>query len=77
LIELRARRKIPTAQAVAYFEEKTNPEFYKGYGFAGWIGFLRNNQLITQTEDDVVITDIGNDFLIWLEATKLSPNRPG
>ena len=79
LIELRARRKIPTAQAIAYYEEyeKANPEFYKEYGFAGWIGFLRNTQLITQTEDDVVITDVGDDFLIWLEATKLSPNRPG
>ena len=79
LIELKARRKIPTAQVIAYYEEyeKANPELYKGYGFSGWIGFLRNTGLITQTTDDVVITDVGDDFLSWLDATKLSPNRLG
>jgi hypothetical protein len=79
LVELKARRKIPTAQAIAYYQEyeKANPEMYKGYGFAGWIGFLRNAGLITQTDDDVVITEVGDDFLSWLDASKLSPNRAG
>jgi hypothetical protein len=79
LVELKARRKIPTAQALAYYQEyeKANPEMYRGYGFAGWIGFLRNTGLITQTDDDVVITEVGDDFLSWLDASKLSPNRAG
>jgi hypothetical protein len=79
LIELRARRKVSTADSIGFYEqyEKANPEFYKGYGFPGWIGFLRNTGLITQTTDDVVITEQGDDFLIWLEATKLPPNKPG
>ena len=41
LIELRARRKIPTAQAIAYYDEyeKANPEFYKGMGLPDGSGF--------------------------------------
>ena len=77
LMELRARRKVPTANVVAFYEtyEKANPEFYKGYGFPGWIGFLKSNNLITQTDDDVVVTELGDDFLTWLEAMKLSPDK--
>lgn len=79
LKELKARRKVPTADAVAFYAEyeKANPEFYKGYGFPGWIGFLKNTGLITQNTDDVVITEVGDDFLTWLDAVKLTPNKPG
>ena len=78
LIALEARRRVPTDEAHKfYLEIETKyPEVYAGYGFAGWIGFLKHHGLVTQVGDDITITDFGDDFLEWLRATRLSVNKP-
>lgn len=78
LIELKARRKVPTDEALNYYRqvESMFPEFYAGYGFAGWLGFLKNHLLVGQEDRDVFITDIGDDFMLWLQAKQLSINKP-
>jgi len=78
LLELGARRKVPTKDAHEFcvkFEEKF-PEVYAGYGFPGWLGFLKSNGLINHEEDNVIITPFGDDFLAWLRANRLSTNKP-
>ena len=67
-------------EAVVFYSEiaKKNSGFYDTYGFAGWLGFLRAHNLVLQTGEKqtvIEITDIGDDFLRWLESSKLPANR--
>jgi hypothetical protein len=77
LNELAARRKVAATEAYTFYQEfeKKYPEIYAGYGFSGWIGFLKDRGLVAQTGDDIRITPLGDDFLTWLRATKLSRNK--
>lgn len=77
LISLEARRKVHNDEAHKYFleVEQKFPEVYTDYGFSGWLGFLKNHGLIVQTNDDVSISDFGDDFLRWLRATRLSISK--
>ena len=82
LKELSVRRRATVAEAVTFFSEaeRLNPKFYEGYGFAGWLNFLKARNLVAQTgnnQEFVEITDIGDDFVLWLERSKLPTNRPG
>lgn len=78
LISLEARRKVSNDEAHRYFLEVDQrfPQVYADYGFAGWLGFLKNHGLIAQAGDDVAVTDFGDDFLLWLRATRLSIAKP-
>jgi hypothetical protein len=78
LIALEARRKIPTDEAFRFYKEieAQYPEIYAGYGFVGWIGFVKSRGLVAQVADDVAITAFGDDFLRWLQATQLTINKP-
>ncbi len=77
LTSLEARRKVPATEAYAFYQEfeKKYPEVYTGYGFSGWLGFLKQRGLVEAAGDDIRITPIGDDFLKWLRATKLSLNK--
>jgi hypothetical protein len=78
LKELGARRRVTNAEAHQFYLEieKQNPEAYAGYGFSGWLGFLKNRGLIRQEGEDVVMTDLADDFLTWLQAARLTVNKP-
>jgi hypothetical protein len=78
LKELSARRRVTNAEAHQFYSEveKQNPEAYAGYGFSGWLSFLKNRGLIRQEGEEVVITDVADDFLTWLQATRLPVNKP-
>jgi hypothetical protein len=52
------------------------PQIYANYGFDGWLGFLKNNSLITQTGNTIEITDFGREFLFYLTAARLVENKP-
>ena len=77
LIELEARRKVQNTEALAFNKdvERQNSAAYAGYGFPGWLGFLRNQALVTQIGDEIHITPLGDDFLLWLRTTKLSIDK--
>lgn len=77
LTALEARRKVTASEAYAFYQEfeKKYPEIYNGYGFSGWLGFLKQRGLVEAVGDDIRITPLGDDFLKWLKATKLSFNK--
>jgi hypothetical protein len=78
LIQLQARRKVSIDEAHKFYLEaaaQKYPEVYAEYGFPGWLGFLKNHGLITQSDEDVAITDFGDDFVTWLRATRLNVNK--
>jgi hypothetical protein len=78
LNELAARRRVAASEAHAFYQEfeKKFPEMYTGYGFSGWLGFMKQRGLVEAVGDDIRITPLGDDFLTWLKATKLSTNKP-
>jgi hypothetical protein len=77
LTALEARRTIPASEAYAFYQEfeKKYPEIYNRYGFPGWLGFMKQRGLVEAVGDDIRITPLGDDFLQWLRATKLSVNK--
>ncbi len=80
LIELRARRRTTAAEALQFFRPYSEqyPQIYESYGFAGWIGFLRDKELIEQVEAlSYQITDYGDEFVAWIQSMGLSPEKTG
>jgi hypothetical protein len=59
-------------QAVASF-----PEFYKGYSFESWIGFLKANALITEIAGTYSLSPYGRGLLKYIVDQKLVANKPG
>jgi len=77
LTALEARRKIAANEAYTFYQEfeRKYPEVYNGYGFAGWLGFLKQRGLVETVGDDIRITPQGDDFMRWLRATKVSVHK--
>ena len=60
---------MPIADAKAYYDKAKEdyPEVYKTYQFEGWLGFLKNEQLIIHHPSEMIeITLRGRDFLKYL-----------
>jgi hypothetical protein len=79
LLELEARRKVTANVAVQFYQERVEkvfPAAYANYGFAGWLGFLKMRGLVEQTHEDIAITDLGVDFVMWLRGSGLDVNKP-
>jgi hypothetical protein len=51
------------------------PQIYSNYGFEGWLGFLRNSEMIKQDGNDLEISDFGRDFLMYLTERRLTENK--
>ncbi|MDE1895804.1 MAG: hypothetical protein KGH91_01885 [Rhodospirillales bacterium] len=73
LRELNSTGAIPIEIARDYFEKQTKSfvQFYKEYGFDGWLTFLIRNGLISHLHGKVEITPIGNDFVQYLVSQHL------
>jgi hypothetical protein len=52
------------------------PEFYEKNTFDEWIQYPKTAGLVTQTGDQISITELGREFLIYLGAVQLSENKP-
>lgn len=50
-------------------------KLYEGYGFAGWIGFLRDRGLIRQEGETIHITDFGREFLDYIRVNALPEEK--
>ena len=76
---LNTRGRVTVDGAREFFKgvESLYADFYKAYGFEGWLGFLINNGLVTRNGDILEITDLGRDFLMYLTARRLPENKPG
>jgi hypothetical protein len=79
LRRLNERNHVTIDEAKEYFEVVTAPfsDFYKNYGFEGWLGFLIGNGLVARDGNLIQITDLGRDFLLYLTSRRLAENKPG
>jgi hypothetical protein len=59
-------------QAVANF-----PEFYKGYPYDAWIGFLKNSQLVSESVEYYTLSPYGRGFLKYIVDQQLPPMKAG
>jgi hypothetical protein len=78
LIALQARRRVPTSEAYLFYREVEikYPEHFGERGFSGWLEFLKFHRLVRHDGDDLVITEFGDDFIMWLKAKKLTTSKP-
>jgi hypothetical protein len=62
-----------------FFDEANNQdtEFYKGYTFSKWINYLKNMNLIHESNSKFIITPVGIDFLQYMLDNALSPDKRG
>ncbi|TJW05467.1 MAG: hypothetical protein E5W82_28920 [Mesorhizobium sp.] len=66
------------AQAEQYFEQvkAEYPDFYATITFTDWFRFLQTSQLAALEGTNVAITDMGQEFLIFVDETKAGKTRP-
>ena len=76
---LNERGHITVDEAREFFKpfEAQNPDYYKDYGFDGWLRFLISNELVARNGDVIEIADLGRDFLMYLTARRLPENKQG
>lgn len=79
LRELNTRGRVTGNEAREFFKgvKSRFADFYKGYSFEAWLGFLVSNGLVVRDQDILQITDLGRDFLIYLTGRRLPENKPG
>lgn len=53
-----------------------NPEIYPNFPFDNWLRFLEMNHLIKVEDDVAKITDLGRDFLNFIDTKKIGMVRP-
>ena len=70
------RASMDEARIFAKIAIEENPEFYKDYGFNGWIDFLIKNSLVNKNEEFLHITDMGKDFLRYIIEFRLTEIKP-
>lgn len=66
------------SESSAYFDgiKAKFPDFYEKNTFEEWIRFPLNAGLIEQSGDRIRITELGREFLTYLQATNLSADKP-
>jgi hypothetical protein len=69
--------KISMADAVKGFDEaKSRSAFPANFTFDLWLQFLKAFDFIEAEDNEIRITDIGKDFLLYLSARGLPENKP-
>lgn len=79
LIELRsAGGTIARAEAERYFEQVRTkfPDAFANTTFDQWFAFVRRNLLAEERNGEIVLTDVGRDFLDFVQAYKAGVIRP-
>lgn len=70
---------VTTSAAEAFFHEKVvpiNPEFYSNVEYWRWNSFLVGQQLVKIEGNHVSITELGRDFLLFVDVNKPNESRP-
>lgn len=78
LKHLNASGRVTRNEAIEFFEsvKMRFPDFYKDWNFDAWSGFLFNQYLIKWNGEAIELTDIGQDFLLYLVVTRRSEDKP-
>ena len=65
-------------QAHEFFEPfaKQFPQIYSNYSFEAWLNFMVINALVLRSGDNLVIDEIGRDFLSYIVLQRLLENKP-
>ena len=68
---------VTVEQARAFYQPygENFPQIYSNYGFDGWLGFLRINNLVNQNGSSLQLSDFGKDFLIYLTEKGLTESK--
>ncbi|OYX00037.1 MAG: hypothetical protein B7Z14_10270 [Bosea sp. 32-68-6] len=76
---LRERGGVSVSEARAHFSalKAANPQFYGVYGYDDWVGYLLNAGMIEVADDNIRITELGEDFLLFLHARNLRTDKAG
>lgn len=70
--------KVLRGEALQFFDElKSKSVISADIAFEAWLQYLVAFDLVKKTDDEVSITDVGRDFLMFLSAKGLPENRPG
>lgn len=79
LRKLNAQERVSVADAWAFFQSYAErfPPAYAQNGFDSWLGFLQRSGLVLQNDDGIEIAPLGRDFLVYLDVSGLSEDRPG
>jgi len=66
-----ARGPHPIAVAQHFYDggKASAPEVYADQSLTSWVGFLQSWNLVNRVNDTVEITDIGQEFLVWMAIT--------
>jgi hypothetical protein len=77
LRELNARRQVTLAEAKQFYDgvAKQYPQVYPKYSFEEWLGFLRSQGLVSANDGKVIMTDMADDFLLYLITRHLPENK--
>lgn len=75
---LNQRGDVPENEAREFFQQvqQKYPEVYRTYGYDDWLGFLLRRDLIERRNGNIVLTDIGRDFLLYMTTCGLFENKP-
>ena len=70
---------IPLGQIAPFYQRATRRfrEIYRNSSFDRWLLFLISNELVTNQQGSVAITDIGRGFLVFLQETRDTGQRRG
>lgn len=76
LRKLNESYKIPVSEAREFFEtyRVQYPDFYTS-GFEGWLGFMKSQELVRELDGMLEITDIGQDFLLYITKNRLPEDK--
>ena len=65
-------------QAHEFFQPfaKQFPQVYSNYSFEAWLNFMVTNALVLRNGDNLMIDEIGRDFLFYIVLQRLLENKP-
>jgi hypothetical protein len=68
----------PVSESASYFDavKAKFPEFYEESSFDEWIAYPIRADLIERSGDTIKITEMGREFLTYLNVTKLPSDKP-
>jgi hypothetical protein len=68
----------PKQTAISDYEfiQDLYPEQHGKRSFEAWLGYLKASGLVTETEDRIALTEMGSDFLMFIEAKYPAVKRP-
>lgn len=74
---LHNRRSVYRDEAVSFYNEAkvTSPAPYSNYTFEQWIAYIESFGFVVRDSGKILITDVGDDFVVYITSQRLTGNR--